>query len=172
MDSLPLESIDIRDIAHSLSLICRFIGHSDKFYCVAEHSIMVANELRHQGYDAKMQFVGLMHDATEAYLGDVPTPLKCLLPYYKEIENKFYLKIAEKYGLPTKLPEEVKIADGVLLATEAEALMGGCADWNLPYGPSKLVKIGDITLSPSNARDMFLNRFRDLQIEMRGGIHE
>ena len=169
LDWLPVEIIEIEDIAHSLSLICRFIGHTDSFYSVAQHSILVAQELRREGYDAKTQFIGLMHDATEAYLGDIPTPIKALLPYYKTLEETFWASIAMKYHLPHELPPEVKVADGVLLATEARDLMGDPQGWGLKYEPSKhITKI--TSWDPRYVKQEFLLVFRDLQVEMKGYV--
>lgn len=169
LDRLPIEIIDIQDIAHSLSLICRFIGHTNKFYSVAEHSVLVSEELRQQGYDAGVQFAGLMHDATEAYLGDIPTPIKSLLTYYKRIEEEFWVSIAEKFKLDRELPREIKHADGTLLATEVEYLMNGLQGWDLKYPPSMYIKKID-GWAPLEAKEKFLLKFRDLQIEMRGYV--
>jgi len=76
--------IDIEDIVHAQSLLCRFNGHNTRFYSVAEHSVHVAREI-----DPTLTMVGLLHDAVEANLGDVPSPLKTQLPRFKEFEWNF-----------------------------------------------------------------------------------
>ena len=72
----PGRSIVIEDIAASLAKICRYNGHTRVPYSVAQHSIWVARQIKASGYGAKLQLAGLMHDAAEAYLGDMPTPVQ------------------------------------------------------------------------------------------------
>ena len=86
-----VEDIHILDIAHSLSQLCRFGGHADRFYSVAEHSINVATLLEQQDANKITILAGLLHDATEAYLGDVPRPIKAKLQDYENI----YLELSE-----------------------------------------------------------------------------
>lgn len=78
--------IDIRDIAHALSLLCRANGHFKTFYSVGQHSINCMQEARARGYSEKVQLACLLHDASEAYLADVTRPVKQELPRYQEIE--------------------------------------------------------------------------------------
>lgn len=112
-------AIDIRDIAHSLSLLCRFNGHCRGFYSVAEHSLHVAALL-----EPAFAPWGLLHDAAEAYLSDLPRPLKSLLPDYGRAENKVLRAVARRFHLDWPMPPCVKAVDGTLLATEKLALMG------------------------------------------------
>ena len=83
------ESIDMVDIAHALSNVCRWGGHCSKFYSVAEHSVL-CSYLAAQEFpeDKKLQFYTLMHDAGEAYIGDMPKPFKIMLSQYTDIEEK------------------------------------------------------------------------------------
>ena len=89
--------IDIVDIAHSLSLICRANGHFKHFYAVASHSIACSIEAEKRGFDKKIQLACLLHDASEAYLSDVTRPIKAMLTKYLEVEDKLQNTIWEKY---------------------------------------------------------------------------
>lgn len=79
-----VEDICIEDIAHALSMIPRFGGHLPVFYSVAEHSMKVLDKLIFQ--PVHIQLEGLLHDASEAYLLDIPSPIKARIPQYKEAE--------------------------------------------------------------------------------------
>jgi len=115
---LKPEDIDIKDIAHALSLQCRFNGHCEYFYSVAEHSIRVSGLL--QGLDN--QLTGLLHDATEAYMADIARPVKWALPDIRNVEGIIKIAINEKFDLKGDW-RDVKKADNILLATEARDLM-------------------------------------------------
>lgn len=91
------EDIDIADIAHALSNICRFSGHVRRFYSVAEHSVRVALAVQAERPD--LAKAALLHDAAEAYIGDVISPLKNCLPHYKNIEEQWERTIAETFGV-------------------------------------------------------------------------
>ncbi len=120
-------SLDIEEIAHSLSMLCRFTGHVREFMSVAQHSVMVARIIesldRGAHLGSQLAYDGLMHDATEAYVGDVSRPLKRLLPEYKAIESRIAKAIAERYLVTDPLPELVKVADNVSLLWERRDLM-------------------------------------------------
>jgi len=119
------EDIDIRDIAHALSMLCRFGGHSQMFYSVGEHSVRVSRAIREDGGTVGEQFEGLMHDAAEAYVGDMVWPLKTApeASGYKRIEKLVEYAIAERFSLPTEQSPIVKRFDLVLLSTEKRDLM-------------------------------------------------
>jgi 5'-deoxynucleotidase YfbR-like HD superfamily hydrolase len=150
------EMIDIRDIAHALANIGRFNGHTKQFYSVAQHCVIVSALVPD---DQKL--AGLLHDATEAYLGDVTAPLKHQLPAYIELENKLAGVIAAKYGIPAKKSDEVHKADMIALVTEARDLMGTEENkeyWDLPYEPLQEAIIPWTTFdAESNFNLMFLN---------------
>lgn len=126
--------VDIEDVAHALSQICRFGGHSREFYSVAQHCVFVS-----QLVSPENRLAGLMHDAPEAYLGDVVSPLKRRMPEYQYHEKLLWASMAEQFGLPKELPAEVKAADLTMLAAEARDLMGYDATiWGIPPAPESI----------------------------------
>lgn len=115
---------EIRDIAGPLSRLCRFTGHTRVFYSVAQHSCHVADILAARGWERRVVLAGLLHDAAEAFLGDVSSPLKSLLgEAYRKWERPTTEAILEHFGLAKELPPEVHDADMISLATEKRDLM-------------------------------------------------
>ena len=114
------EMVCAEDIAHGLSMQCRFGGHLKNFYSVAQHSLEVARMLpRH------LKIGGTFHDASETYLVDVPRPAKLLIPNYKEIEDRIMNVIALKFGFNWPMDEAIKAADEVRLQWEWDNCMLG-----------------------------------------------
>jgi uncharacterized protein len=147
--------IDVRDIAHSLALLCRFNGHCRGFYSVADHSVRVSRLL-----DGQLALAGLLHDAGEAYVSDLPRPVKGQMPQFDVIEDVIVKVVFDKYDLPFPLPPEVKRADDALLATEMRDLM---AEPPEPWGLREQPLSGPIEpLSPTEAEAAFLARFAEL----------
>ena len=109
------EEIDIQDVAHSLSQMCRFVGHTDGFYSVAQHSVLVSELV--PGRDALW---GLLHDASEAYLCDLPAPIKRdpQMSFYRIAEDGYMNAICRKFSLRGQMPCSVMAADKLALATE------------------------------------------------------
>lgn len=133
------EDILIEDISHALSHIVRFTGHARVPYTVAQHSLLVADLV-----PPADRLWGLLHDASEAYLGDVASPLKSLLPDYRQIEEKFQKVIAGRFGLPWPMPETVKFADRVALMAEKRDLMLARQEWPGQFDPGEAVSVRDI----------------------------
>lgn len=119
------EDIRIEDIAHALANQCRFSGHTKVHYSVAEHSVRVSELLEACGYGNGVQLWALLHDASEAYLVDIPSPLKALPEFapYRAAEARLMAAICDRFGLPREEPAAVRVADETLLATEARDLM-------------------------------------------------
>ena len=118
--------IDIVDIAHALSMLCRANGHFKSFYSVGQHSINCAREAAARGYSDRLQLACLLHDASEAYLSDVTRPVKAELPRYKEIEAPLQETIWNKWlGEPLTDGERKLVfqIDDAILAHEFLALM-------------------------------------------------
>jgi hypothetical protein len=107
------DEVDIMDIAASLSNMCRYGGHCLRFYSVAEHAVHVAANVPNE-----FKLTALMHDASEAYLVDIPRPLKPSLTNYYELENQLMSVISKKFGTTWPLPDEVKYADNAILRDE------------------------------------------------------
>lgn len=124
LDPQP-HDIDPRDIAVALSNLCRYTGHVSRFYSVGQHSVLAAE----QAVDLGLARIMLMHDAAEAYLGDVSRPLKSLLPRYSDLEHRCWLAIAKRFDLPAEHPPEVKEIDNMLLAIEKVALQPNAEPW-------------------------------------------
>lgn len=121
-------TIRIRDIAHSLANQGRFTGHARFRYSVAEHSVRVSELVASLGYPEHVQLWGLMHDASEAYLTDLATPLKLSRAFHKpyhRAEARLMRVICARFNLPWKEPEIVRWADATMLATEVRDLMHG-----------------------------------------------
>ncbi len=108
----------VLDIAHALAHLCRFNGHASRHYSVAQHSLVVASIV-----PAEHKLAALLHDATEAYVGDMVRPLKQVMPEYKQIEQRIWLAICERFDIAPELPECVREADMIALATERAQLM-------------------------------------------------
>lgn len=129
-------SIKLSDIAHGLSLVCRFGGQCKFFYSVAQHSINTALELKDLGQSERLQLLGLLHDASEAYICDIPRPLKQLLPEYKECEDKVMSAIYQALKIdPPELQEvkAIKLVDDGLLGYEASVLMPCHNGWHKKF---------------------------------------
>lgn len=152
-----VEDICIEDIAHALSQICRFTGHSQSFYSVAQHSVLVSYVC-----DKNNALYGLLHDMSEAFLGDISRPLKRTNVFrpYREYEKKLQEVMCAKFGLPLEEPKDVKWADNKLLVTEARDLMSPLhPDWQNSMTPLPF-KIDP--LPPKEAKQLFLDRFQEL----------
>ncbi len=156
----PHESeFDITDIAHGLSNICRFNGQCSHFYSVAQHSVLASMHIT-----PEFAFDALMHDAAEAFIGDVTSPLKQLLPEYKIIEHRVEQEISNRFGVSFPLPPQVKEIDLIMVVTEKRDLLPHI----IPAGSWECVRnIVPLTAKidpwpPAVAYACFLNRYHQL----------
>lgn len=158
--------IQVSDIAHSLSLLCRFGGHCNKFYSVAEHSVLVARVLAKQKASELTQFAGLLHDAEEAYLPDIPAPIKQHMTEALEIYAILQTVIYDRFSLNGADWNHVKDIDKRICIAEAKTL----GLWNRYWadaGPPLETPIFGWT--PRKAEREFLNLYSYLNI--RTGQH-
>jgi len=150
------EDINIVDIATALSRECRYAGHASDFYSVAQHSVLCSRIV-----PPEFAIEALLHDAAEAYVKDIPTPLKRMLPDYQFIEGLFDRAIRLHFGLPEAISQRVMDADNILLVTEVRDLFPvGRVLHNMTAEPMN----GRIwPLAPETAKDQFLERFNFLK---------
>jgi hypothetical protein len=152
------EVVTVEVIAAALSKICRFTGHVSRFYSVAEHcvraSYLVPDEDRLEA---------LMHDAAEAFVVDLPTPLKRMLPDYMAIDHEVEQVVAERFGLRWPWPASVKHADLVMLATEARDLLPRHEPWehvaNITPEP---INLASFSGRPETWEKRYLARYAEL----------
>lgn len=157
------------DIAHALSNQCRFSGHTTEFYSVAQHSVLVSRLVGTWTDCVKTRFLALYHDASEAYLQDMPTPIKRQMPEYRAAEERLQTMIeatlfpefAGDGAWKREADRLVKKADLILLATEARDLMNDPKDWKVLQGVTPLPQ--NVTpLCPKESKKLFLACHADL----------
>jgi hypothetical protein len=159
LDPQP-EHVDLHDIAHALSLQCRFNGQCREFYSVAEHCVRVSHLLPADPPELALPLWGLLHDAAEAYVSDLPRPVKAQLPLFAEMEDRVLQAVALRFGLPWPAPDAVWSADDVLLMTEARDLMAPPPEpWSIVADPlPEVIR----PLGPREAKIAFLERYEQL----------
>jgi hypothetical protein len=174
------ETICIEDIAHALSQVCRYGGHCRYHYSVAQHCVFVRERLRRQGHSRNCQLAGLLHDGSEAYLGDIPRPMKKLLGRaYEILTDRMDRAVIAGLELPFDLAAfhapAVKNADNWSLLVEAKHLLPSqginwtgsqMEDWGVRYDrmPSRIV-VPDYwlgSLQPHEAEQLFLSTYKEL----------
>lgn len=154
-----LDQICIEDIGWALSHQCRYGGHCLKGYYVGEHSI-------HVSYVVPREYalIGLLHDGHEAYVIDLPRPVKLLLPQYADLEEKIRRMVCDKFGLPQVWPKCVYEADNAVLLAEQKVIMGPAPiPWSIP-GTAADVEIH--CWHPLVVFKKFMERFEELTREL------
>lgn len=160
-DPIDPESIGIEDIAHSLAMQCRFNGHCKTFYSVAEHSVVMS----HFVSTKEAALYALLHDAAEAYIGDIITPLKT--DAMRAMEAKIIEAILDRFGIRVSeiTKAEVKKADLRMMVTEKEQLMRSGHNWE-PLEGVRSYCTALQSWTPVEAKDRFLKRFIELTKEV------
>lgn len=136
------EMVFIEDIAHSLSMQPRFAGHTKRFLSVAEHCINCCNRSI-----SAMKLEALLHDAAEAYILDIPSPIKRAIPDIYEIENRIYLAISQRFGIPNTISGYVKALDSEMLQYEWD---------NIVIRNTESIQL----MSQAKAKTQFLKHFK------------
>lgn len=170
------EQIVVEDIAQALGNQCRFGGHCRHFYSVAQHSCLLADLVAEAGGDEADQMWALLHDAAEAYLVDLPHPLKHrtkLGAAFREAERSLQSVIVERFALCAEPPNRLKEIDSELLAAEKRALVAPGWEWPELLG----VTAADIDIDawpPEQATEEFTRRFDELERkrEARGALSQ
>jgi hypothetical protein len=157
------EDLTLEAIAHSLSMQCRYAGHISQFYSVAQHCLLVSRIC-----DPEDALAGLLHDASEAYLVDIPSPIKKdpRFSFYRTAEDKLQGVIAAWAGLETVMPSSVRRADAEALAIEADNFLPVIVDnWthDIPRRDLQL-----IAMPPSVAKYEYIKRFNELTYHRNG----
>jgi uncharacterized protein len=140
-----VDNFNIEDIAHALSNICRWGGHSHWHFSVAQHSWLMSKLVYKEN-----AFEALMHDATEAYLGDIPTPIKKMFPEYLKMEDELAKKLAKKFNFKYPFPEDVYEWDSNMKILEYSVL--------LKNKSSKVIT----KIYPEEAEKLFIDRYKEL----------
>ena len=158
--SLPhIDDVAIEDIAHGLAYQCRFNGQTREFYSVAQHSVMVMSLVPEEH-----RLAALLHDAAEAYLGDMVKPLKNLFPAFSEIEAQVMAIIGQRFGVElAQLHRSIKQADLIALATEKRDLMQHSTEpWTYLAGVEPVSEYIR-PMPPELAKKSFLQAFAEMR---------
>lgn len=162
--------IDITDITRALSNLCRYGGRLRCFYSVAEHSVLVANWLldRHRAHlgGNLLALAGLLHDGAEAYMGDIPWPVRAAISGASDLDDRLSAIVAKRFGLSHPWPEEVKEADYRIVADEEYLMPVETLDWTGYVRPERLGVYIECW-SPEKAEHEFLRLYEFLSREAR-----
>ena len=152
------EDVNIKDIAHSLSLQCRFNGHCKRFYSVAQHSVLVSLIVK-----PEQKLAALLHDAAETYFGDIIRPVRKNIKQIQPIEDKILKTILEHFKIKNYDENEILKADNIVLITEKRDLLSQSPDeWKEAKGSKPFPK-KIRALPPKIAEEMFLKRYQKLK---------
>lgn len=164
------EAFDIEEIANSLSKLCRFNGNTNKFYSVAEHSLNVMELILDEfPTNKKLAYEGLMHDATEAYLGDLVTPLKQVLPKFNKIEHEVAVNLFKKHKVTYPFNPIVHSKDWMMCLIEKSILMPHAPKWFDHEDTTVFLKAHKMLvkgLSPDKAKENFIHAYTALTKDM------
>lgn len=155
-DDIEAHEFDIKDIARGLANTCRFGGQSTRFYSVAEHCVHASHIV-----PPELAFEALMHDAAEAYIGDIPRPLKIRLPDYEAIETRLEISICKQFKIDYPFSIETKSVDMCMLAAEQTQVMNNQDNWGSVQG-FEPANVDIMFLEPEYAYATFIARFNQL----------
>lgn len=158
---LDNQTIDIEDVAHGLSNLCRYSGQVDEFYSIAEHSVWCS--LLAPPEDA---WEALLHDGPESVMVDIPSPLKALLPDYKALEYRYEVAFAKQYGMRFPYPPAVKEVDTRIRLTEM--ICGFSCEGRDVLSSTGLKPYKNLSLAfmkPDQAKRAFLSRYHTLKAQ-------
>lgn len=156
------KTIKFDHIAHCLSNLCRYSGHTKRFYSVAEHAYWVSYAVPES--DA---LEALLHDASETYCADLPSPIKRTLPEYRKVEDRIQAVIAQRFNLKYPFPDSVHVADKRILANEYRDILNPCVvNWVEHIEPLPNVTIQGWL--PDEAKSRFIHRYFELYYKFRG----
>lgn len=151
------QDVDIRDIAHGLSNLCRYGGQCKSFYSVAEHSWLMSYMV-----PAEFAFEALLHDGAEAYVGDMIVPLKRNLTHYEDVDARNEAAVRTRFELPSEKTVPVRMADEQIVTTEYETLFGMVPRYLTWTFPPKDPRVELRLWTPEVAEQKFLERFDEL----------
>lgn len=176
LDPLP-EDISIRDIAHQLSMVCRYGGAVQRFYSVAEHCCILSDYVRqHRPDEPMLALQALLHDASEAYIGDVPRPLKWMpeMVGYREMEDRIERAVQKAFGLPAPgkgTDPLIPDIDTRIMIDEASVLLQRITNhWSSHLGEPLGVVSQIIGMGPQAAEARFLATYHALTVAIDGGL--
>lgn len=161
------DDYDINDVAHALSQLCRYGGHTSRFYSVAEHSILMS-EVAEELFGLEGAYEALMHDGSEAYLPDIPKPVKNSFPAIDKAAQAIEKDFNRFFCIPFPMSPEIKDIDTRIVVDEKQALMNthGNVKWH-KYNDVWPLGVDIRCLSPVEAEAIFLKRFRRLVNELK-----
>jgi uncharacterized protein len=151
------DQINSVDIAHALSNLCRYGGHVDRFYSVAEHCVLLSRSVAPEN-----ALHALLHDATEAYVVDVPRPVKQHLANYKDLEHRVWIAICQKFGISNVVPAEVTDHDNRILLNERKALMHNAEVGAWTVDGLEPLDTSIFAWSPNRAEIEYMDRLAEL----------
>lgn len=166
LNDIKPDELDLFEIANAIANQGRYNGQTKMYYSVAEHCVNLTRYAKRQGLSIDLQKALLMHDASEAYCGDIVYHLKAELPFFKKIENKILSSVYVKFGIDNSAPimAEVHRLDRAICKDEMSQLLGAVDPVSLDMGLSPLgIKVKG--WSPQEARETFLREAKRLKVE-------
>jgi hypothetical protein len=163
IEEMNIEDIPLNDIAHALSMNCRYNGHISRHYSVAEHSVIIADILKLQGASREVCLQGLMHDVSEAFIPDIPRPFKGEITGFQEYEEQLLVKVALAYDFYYPFDDRVLYLDRNIVRNEAEQLFPNPPHWVQGYDYIDEAGGWYMGLTAEQAKRDWLDAFEELK---------